>query len=324
MNSYATPTKGNGFEADVIVRRSLGDSAEVRGCTAFASATTHPLWKIDAGVDGHDRVLILKELTRGGELDAALGKRPDFVVNPDREPAVYRSALSRSGLIPAPLGCSPPGAERPWILLDLVSGVELWQIEDPETWRQAARALAEVHLTFGPGVVSTLAPDLVHHDAAFYARWGERARAFTEPVRSSQLAQILAVAGATLPQVMDQPRLLLHGECFASNVLVSTEGRCLFIDWEMAGLGPAMWDLAALVSGWDEAQAQSMADAYWDRAQELGAREANRADDRRILDACRLQQAIQWLGWSATWLPPEEHRKDWLAVAADMVDRLRS
>jgi len=33
------------------------------------------------------------------------------------------------------------------------------------------------------------------------------------------------------------------------------------------------------------------------------------------LESARFQLAVRWLGWSATWAPPAEHRRDWLAEA---------
>jgi hypothetical protein len=32
---------------------------------------------------------------------------------------------------------------------------------------------------------------------------------------------------------------------------------------------------------------------------------------------------MQWLGWSAEWMPPAEHRHDWLGEALALAERSR-
>ena len=60
-----------------------------------------------------------------------------------------------------------------------------------------------------------------------------------------------------------RPRTFLHGEFYPSNVLIedAVEGpRVRPVDWEMAGLGPGLADLAALISGrWEEAEREALA-----------------------------------------------------------------
>ena len=40
------------------------------------------------------------------------------------------------------------------------------------------------------------------------------------------------------------------------------------------------------------------------------------------LDYARLHLAVQWLGWSRDWTPPQEHATDWLGEAASAADRV--
>jgi hypothetical protein len=65
-----------------------------------------------------------------------------------------------------------------------------------------------------------------------------------------------------------------------------------------------------------------MADAYRRRIIELGAVVSPAGTFSAALDACRLQQCVQWLGWSQEWVPRAEHRRDWLADAVALADRL--
>jgi thiamine kinase-like enzyme len=100
-----------------------------------------------------------------------------------------------------------------------------------------------------------------------------------------------------------------------------SSGRVCAIDWEMAGIGAGMLDLAALVSGgWRDDERTAMALAY----RESLPGHDRPPEDRFLLDldACLLHVCIQWLGWSPGWEPPPEHRHDWLAHAVELADRL--
>ncbi len=112
------------------------------------------------------------------------------------------------------------------------------------------------------------------------------------------------------------PRTVVHGEFYASNVLVATDNaaaRVAPVDWELAGVGAGLTDLAALVSGgWSEP----------DRASIVAAYEAA-GGTTEGLGFARLQLAIQWLGWApATWMPPAGQRHDWLSEAVSLAEGL--
>jgi hypothetical protein len=65
-----------------------------------------------------------------------------------------------------------------------------------------------------------------------------------------------------------------------------------------------------------------MAMAYRDELQHIGGKVPATAEFSRQLNTCRLHLAVQWLGWSNEWSPPQEHRQDWLAEAIELADRL--
>ena len=116
------------------------------------------------------------------------------------------------------------------------------------------------------------------------------------------------------------PPVMVHGELYASNVLVQqSDGdvRICPIDWETAGVGPAPIDLGALVAGqWSDQQRNALVDAYWselDRSQRAAF--STKSEFDRGLLACRLLLALQLLGRSASWKPPPEHAQDWLHEA---------
>jgi len=71
-----------------------------------------------------------------------------------------------------------------------------------------------------------------------------------EPVRRlgfalpAPLARALVDPAVLLAAAEDEPVTLLHGDPWPGNVLRPSAGRRVWIDWEMAGIGPAAADLA--------------------------------------------------------------------------------
>ena len=121
------------------------------------------------------------------------------------------------------------------------------------------------------------------------------------------------------------PAAFVHGEFYASNVLVDlTPGRLRVcpVDWEMAGLGPGLVDLAALVTGWAEEDREALALRYHSALPSRGGWAPTYPEFRVLLDCSRLMLAVRWLGWSPQWSPPEEHARDWLADAMELADGL--
>jgi len=123
------------------------------------------------------------------------------------------------------------------------------------------------------------------------------------------------------------PVSLLHGDFFASNILIDASGPTLRIspvDWEMSAIGPRWIDLAALIAGhWTDNERRSLAMAYFAEA----ATDSNTAEDADALltglSYCRLHLAVHMLGWSPTWQPDRRHAYDWLAEAIRLADELQ-
>jgi thiamine kinase-like enzyme len=144
---------------------------------------------------------------------------------------------------------------------------------------------------------------LLRYDRAFYGRWLRRALGAAGPLESVE-----RVHEAAVERLMAEPQVVIHGELYASNALVSGS-RALLVDWETAAVGPAVVDVAALTSGLPDDLAAATVAAYGDV-------------DEIALESARLHMALRWLGWAAAWQPPAEHARDWRREAITVASRL--
>jgi len=266
--------------------------------------------------DGSRLELVHKDLAWEALLPGARRTKPRFLYDPGREIAVYRDLLdpTRHGTARCYGVVADEGSGRFSVLLEKVNGVELYQVGDLELWQRVARWLAAFHAEFAPRVAAGAldAVPLLAHDADFYRTWPARAARF---VRDQRLDWLVDRYDEIVDRLVGLPTTLVHGEFYASNVLVSGERVCP-VDWEMAAIGPAMTDLAALTTGgaWSERDRASIAAAY--------GRERGHRVSGAELDACRVGLALQWLGWAEAWTPPPDHAHDWLAEAVAATERL--
>ncbi len=122
---------------------------------------------------------------------------------------------------------------------------------------------------------------------------------------------------AVVDRLAGLPTTLVHGELYASNVLLAG-GRVCVVDWELAGVGPGVLDLAALTAGLADDHATALAETY-----RLALEDPPDAKELRFaLDCARLHLALQWLGWSPGWTPPPEHALDWRAELPRLAARV--
>ena len=300
----------------------------------YAYRTSFPLEELRVELVGEGPVtLLFKQLDWEALSPEAQVAKPRFLHDPEREPAVYANLLPQAP--PGPARCfgavSEPG--RHWLLLERVEGRELFQVGERELWEEAARWLARFHVAMAPDLDRhRTTGHLIDHDADFYGRWIERAAEFAKQRADGSAAVITHLRerhGQIVESLRAQPRTVLHGEFYASNVLVSaapdsrpsgvgqeSDTRVAPVDWELAAAGVGLSDLAALVGGWARDDREALVAAY---AGEAGVP----AFTSRDLDFARLQVAIQWLGWAPPeWEPPEGQRHDWLGEAVELAEEL--
>jgi aminoglycoside phosphotransferase len=263
----------------------------------YPYGTSHRLDELTVVLsDGTKVGMLLKDL-RMPEVDAiGRSSKPIFLHNPRREIEAYRLLASAGLDVPI---CHDSGDD--WVLLEKVPGVELWQVGDVATWSDVARWLRRLHTLFAER------PPENHHflryDAAYFRIWPDRARR-RHPALSSALGDYERI----VELLSGLPATLVHGEFYASNVLIAGS-RIAPVDWEMAGIGPGVLDLAALSTGWADEEQAAIVGAYGEASVDA-------------IDAARLHLALQWLGWSTDWTPPPEHARDWLTEAIEVAARL--
>jgi len=286
--------------------------------------------------DGTSLQLLFKDLSRRAMLESARRVKPNFLYDPLREIETYRSILGPNRLSTAICygGIVDLRAASYGLFLEKVPGVELYQVGDLATWRRVAGWLAIMHTLFAEetGRLARVAP-LLRYDAGFYRLWADRARASLDRagLRLSRdarrgMEQLFGDYDRVVDHLVALPVTFVHGEFYASNVLVHEEGKGLRVcpvDWEMAAVGPGLVDLAALsAGGWTAPEREALALAY--HAALVPCENWPPAPDAFLvaLDYCRLHVAVQWLGWSPEWSPPPEHAQDWLGEALGLAEKL--
>jgi len=281
-------------------------------------ASTSDLEEVDALVGGRGLALVLKDTGEGGLLPAVRPAKPDFVRDTDRELDVYTTILRRCVPDAPRLYASlhDPPAGRCLLVLERVAGQPLHEVGELEPWLDTARWLARFHRDCGPA----RARRLLVYDRELYETWIARAAAFNT-------REDIAWLQSFYPEIADflcgRPTVFLHGTFYAANVLLQQEEevtRVRPVGWEMAAIGPALLDLAALTAGrWRDEERDELDAAYWNEAVGSG-----RPDwlFREALECCRLHLAVQCLGWARDRTPPPAHAQFWLGEAARAAERL--
>jgi hypothetical protein len=281
-----------------VLARLLGPVAQVEA-HPHPESTSFPLERLRVSMrDGSELDLVLKNADWTGLSDEARAAKPLFLHDPRREIDTYERIL------PATTVGTPKfyGAEGSLLLIENVAGHVLWQVGELDVWCRVAENLAALHRELAGHVDD---PCLLRYDAGYYRLWLERAEAF-----AGRLGVVASCYEEVIERLLALPQTVVHGELYASNVVVAGSRVCP-VDWELAGAGPGLVDLAALATGWAAPAQAAIVAAYGDVD----------ADD---LDCCRLHLALRWLGWSRTWRAPKAHARDWLAEAVEAAERLGS
>lgn len=300
------------------VEEAVAEAVRALSRRPSPEASSFALEELEAHTGGGRTVrLVLKDVAPAGLAGVGARAKAGGPLDPDREAVAYRQVLMPWGVdVPACLAhLADPATGGSRLLLEAVAGRPLWQEGAFGAWAAAARWLGDLH---GRGAPPPSAHLLAYDDAHLHA-------VLAAALAGDHAAALPGVA-AGWEQVVGRlrawPRALVHGDFYASNVLVGPGLRVRPVDWELAGTGPGVLDLAALTAGgWTAGERRRMALAYhaaWGPA-------AARLPVPALLDVlehARLVVAVGWLGRPAGWAPPPEHEQDWRATALDAAQRL--
>jgi aminoglycoside phosphotransferase (APT) family kinase protein len=212
-----------------------------------------------------------------------------------------------------------------------VGGRELWQLGDFDLWLRVAAQLARQHETLQRLLVTRSLCDLplIEYSEWLANTWLERARRFTRT--SPGVTRMLDTASHYLSTQGEafygQQPTLVHGDFYPANILLDETPkksmRICVLDWELAGRGPGLLDLASFIAGkWTNAERRSLATAYYEAMSETAANPVDRRLFDRRLALARMQTAIRWLGWSDSWQPPAQQQNNWLAELEESLEEL--
>jgi hypothetical protein len=276
-------------------------------------------------VDGRELRMMFKDIGSQGK-----SVKPHFVYNPQREIRTYAEVLSLldigtptfyGSVIDRQIG-------RYWLFIEDVPGVELYQVGDLNTWQAVGRWLASFHeRSVGTARTPGLAVPLLFYSEEYCNTWMRRAEQFFGNACSQhgRMTDLTRKFERVVERIGSLPVTLIHGEFYASNILVDSTRDILRIcpvDWEMTAIGPAAIDLAALTSGrWTEIERRSIVNAYISGRSDCG-KEFDVELFLYDLDCCRFYIAVQWLGWFGHNVPYEAHKQDWLGEAFRLAGRI--
>lgn len=318
-----------------LVDRALGPDAQLVGeLEWFDYAKSSPLWSSRVRTGAAVLPVIIKDGSQAALLSGAARVKPPFLHDPRREAAVYRSVLAGRPGPPRLLGAhverQADGSARSVLVVERIRGLELCDVGEVDVWAQAAAWFGSFHAS------ATEKPDvpLVIHDAGSWDRWQAQAAAAARTLHPESRALVeIAVdrfAGRGRA-VLDAATVgVVHGEAYPSNVVVggaridgtidTASLRVSPIDWETAGWGPVLLDLAALTTGDLRPDDRARIVSSYRAAATAGGLDF--ADFDAELDACRLALALQWIAWFVADNPPAHQARDWAREAAAAADAL--
>lgn len=276
--------------------------------------------------DGTTTHLLWKDLGTAEPGDEA--RFPVGVFDPRRELWVYGAILVGGDQGPrcwAALARSTDGIY--WLFLEPVEGTPLSQSLERQAWLDASGWLGEFHARFRG--VDLRTPYLLRHDETLYRSWYRRAVAASESAAAGRnggevaelLREIAPLHRLAVERVTAGDPTLLHGDFRSNNIFVTSAidwPRVVPIDWEMAGPGPAIMDLAALTAGdWTAGDRVEFARAYRQGRLRAGDSCPSLGGLIERLDAAHLLIAVQrmaCLGDPRRFAP--QQRAEWIRIAA--------
>jgi len=116
-----------------------------------------------------------------------------------------------------------------------------------------------------------------------------------------RLAELVTGYDELAVLMASQPLTLVHGNYQSKNIVVRRSGpqpRVAPVDWEVAAVGSAVYDLGHLLDGYQGKRLQALLDAYGTEAQRLGLLVDLNHEALRLMSCYCLHRVIKSLGRS--------------------------
>jgi hypothetical protein len=220
----------------------------------------------------------------------------------ERELRTYRDLLANAALgTPEYLGSVWDSDGRYWLLLEFVGGLQLRHAEF-DNWIPAVGWLGRLQGCFEPllGRLKECAWLQTHNEAFFRFR-AHRALESIEgsyPHLAAPLRPIVRRYESLIGFMASQPRTFVHGAYTPGAIFIDPTCRpvrvCPF-DWELAGVGSRVYDLAFVCDGFDEPRLDTLLRAYEDEVVARGIRVPPRKDTRYLIDCFRLHRIFNFI-----------------------------
>jgi len=311
-------------EVERIVADRFGpgaDLAELRR-SRFPYIGSYDCYAVDVSTkDGDELQIFLKDFafTRQSKDDPQRRR--------ERELYVYRDLLANAELGTAAYYGSvwDESEGRFWLLLELVGGT-LIQEANAETGLLAAAWLARLHGHFHrePGELASCGL-LTRYDAAFFQSKAADALRDVSSVCESAARKLETVLQGFEPiaeAMAAPPSTLVHGGYIPWHILLDDErepGRVCAIDWELAGIGSTLYDLAFFTADAEPGVRDAICDAYRMEAMRRGVPVLDPEPLRTVVDCFRFHRTIDWLSRSRE----REFERGKIGRLVDEAQRLR-
>ena len=281
----------------------------------------------------YDTHIVTVQLATGDEFKVFL-KDFGFSVRPkdspkqrrERELRVYQDILAEAEIGTARYYGSvlDESQGQRWLALEFVDGTPAGYCEI-EHWAPAAGALRRMHGYFARHANRLRACDyLIHHTADFLwsrAELALRNVAQISPHLVDRLANIVGQYAPTVAVMTSQPPTILHGGCRPTNILIkvaSDPSRVCIIDWEEAGFGPPLLDVAYLLDGIEAPILDRLLDAYRQGALAYDLPMPPKEKMKYMVDCFRLQMVMNSLSEAVV----KGYKEKGIVKLVDIGDRL--
>jgi hypothetical protein len=211
------------------------------------------------------------------------------------EAEVYRDVLAPADVeVPRFYAVAAGPAGEVWLVVAYLEGaVRLRDSHDPNHWTLAADWSGRCHAAHDARSRCAGLSLLNTYDIPYYAGWARRTVEYAGELTAqfSWLADVCRRAEAALPELLEAPQILIHGEYYPKNLLIR-DAKVFPVDWESAALAPGEIDLATLTDGCDPEVTRRCERAYHLARWPDGAPPAF----ERTLELARLYVHLRWLG----------------------------